>query len=480
MKSISNSNGIKKNKEITTSKLLKVLIGFFAVNIFVGIVLAFATGGNSIKLMFFHSGSSTDLFMDFMNSIRDGGSPDVYTARNNMYPPFCIMIFRFFSWLIDPNLVSSGFDKRKNVLADQTAVMIYFVFAIICILAMIRIIETYANSKTVGKLRTQASIFSFLMIISYPVLFCLERGNMLILSVIFAMFFMFFKDSENPLIRELSYISLACSAGIKIYPALFGLILIAEKKYKDAVRLMIYGIIIMVFPIVFFLDEFKTQPASIDFGIFPLLRANAIVTSEESSSFFVKLIKNLFTFATTKKSRLNLSSVSIQNIVFMLASSNAQTAAKIVCGITEVIALFCLFKTKETWKRYFLLTYLILNVPSASNSYALSFLIIPFTTFMFATKKYDKTDYIHLVLFALIFTPLPTYWYFRYEQVYSLMNRINLYYNTLFNQNIGTFVFQALFLLILISVIDDILNSIKKKKIKPTVNIEEDQVEVSA
>ena len=82
-----------------------------------------------------------------------------------------------------------------------------------------------------------------MMIVSYPVMFCLERGNILILSVVFAMFFIFFKDSDNKFIKELSYISLAMSAGIKIYPAVFGLTLIIEKKYKEALRLLFYGFI---------------------------------------------------------------------------------------------------------------------------------------------------------------------------------------------------------------------------------------------
>ena len=42
------------------------------------------------------------------------------------------------------------------------------------------------------------------------------------------MFFIFFKDSEYPVIKELSYIALALSAGIKLYPAIFGLSLIID------------------------------------------------------------------------------------------------------------------------------------------------------------------------------------------------------------------------------------------------------------
>ena len=39
-----------------------------------------------------------------------------------------------------------------------------------------------------------------------------------------------------------------------------------EKKYKEAARLMLYGILVVGLPIVFFLDEFRADPASISTG----------------------------------------------------------------------------------------------------------------------------------------------------------------------------------------------------------------------
>ena len=369
-----------KSRVPTTKSMVKFFMVFFVCSLFVSTVLAAASGGESWKYMLFHSGPYTDMYMDFFNSIRDGGSPNVYSARNNIYPPLCVLIFRILSKLIDPSLVSTHFRQRTMLQADQLCMIIYILFALICIMSLVRLIESYANIKTEGKLQTQAAVISYAMIISYPVMFCLERGNILILSVIFAMFFMFFKDSENKIIREMSYISLALSAGIKLYPAIFGLTLIIEKKYKEAIRLMVYGIIVVVFPIVFFLDEFRTNPASVSFGVLPLLKiGSGAVAGAETTSALEKLIKNLLNFAVNKKSSLNFSSVSIQNFVFM-AQGNA-TVAKAVCAITEIIAALCAFKAKREWQKVFLLCYLMLNIPSASNSYALSFLLIPFISF---------------------------------------------------------------------------------------------------
>ena len=456
----------KKSNIPTTKSMVKFFIVFFVCSLFVSAVLAAASGGESWKYMLFHSGPYTDMYMDFFNSIRDGGSPNVYSARNNIYPPLCVLIFRIFSKLIDPELVSTHFKQRTSLQADQLCMIIYILIALVCIMSLVRLIESYANIKTDGKLQTQAAIISFAMIISYPVMFCLERGNILILSVIFAMFFIFFKDSESKTIRELSYISLALSAGIKLYPAIFGLSLIIEKKYKDAARLMVYGIIAVVFPIVFFLDEFRTNPASVSFGVFPLLNMNAsIVAGSETSSALSKLIKNLLNFAINKKSSLNFSSVSIQNFVFM--AQGDPTIAKIICGITEAIALFAAFTAKREWQKAFLLCYLMLNIPSASNSYALSFLLIPFTIFLFNTKKYRQRDWIYLGGFMLLLTPLPTLWYYHPEIVRNFVNSIGIYYNTQLNQYLGTFVFQFIFTFIAIECITAFFSKKKKKAVVP-------------
>ena len=85
---------------------------FFVGSLFVSAVMAAASGGESWKYMLFHNGPFTDMYMDFFNSIRDGGSPDVYSARNNIYPPLCVLIFRIFSKLIDFNWLSK--QKFKN------------------------------------------------------------------------------------------------------------------------------------------------------------------------------------------------------------------------------------------------------------------------------------------------------------------------------------------------------------------------------
>ena len=72
-------------------------------------------------------------------------------------------------------------------------------------------------------------------------LYAYERGNIIIIALVCSMFFVFFKDSENKIVRELSLILLAIAAGVKIYPAFLGMLLLYDKEYKRAARTLVYG-----------------------------------------------------------------------------------------------------------------------------------------------------------------------------------------------------------------------------------------------
>ena len=78
--------------------------------------------------------------------------------------------------------------------------------------------------------------------------FMLERGNIVILSLLFLMFFVFNYNSENMVIRNLALLSLAIATGLKLYPVFFGLLLLNKKHKKDAVKSIVYGVALFILP----------------------------------------------------------------------------------------------------------------------------------------------------------------------------------------------------------------------------------------
>ncbi len=469
----------KKSLPPTTMGLIKFFVVFFLCSVFVCSVMAVASGGDSWKKMLFHNGNSTDLFMDFFNSLRDAGAEDVYTARNNIYPPLCLLIFKILGFLIPEELIDLPNKQRTLLQLDESCMMLYFLFACICILSMTTLINSYVNKlnwQNSKEKKSYHTVLSFLLIISYPVMYCIERGNIVILSMIFTMFFVFFRDSDNKVLRELSFISLAIAAGIKLYPAIFGLLLLFDKKYKEAGRLIIYGIIAVIFPFIFFIN-IETETLSV-----PILSAainsnrTLVISAGSSDSPIANILENLMSFAKKSKSKLNFSSVSIENFVYIFDSDNT-TLAKILCVVTELIAFVSLFFVKKKWQQVFLISYLMLNIPSASSSYALTFLIIPFIMFLYDDKgngydcnKRPHIDKIYIVCFALLLTPLPILWYFHQDAAATVFNSIGISYQSKINQVVAGFVFQYLFSQIVVEIfslkLDKYLKSRKKIKLE--------------
>ena len=198
--------------------------------------------------------------------------------------------------------------------------------------------------------------------------------------------------------------------------------------------------------------------------------------TKKATNGLSNIIENLISFATKKKNRLNFSSVSIQNFVFIINPVNTKLASVVMC-ITEVIALFGLAFTKKKWQQIFLLAYLMLNIPSASSSYALTFLIIPFIMFLFdeegngyPAEKRHKIDFFYIFCFAILLTPLPVLWYFHEDAAKQVFASLGVPYQSKINQVFAGFVYQGMFFVIIIEQIISTLKSKKTKKIKVEEN----------
>ncbi len=460
---------------VTTNGLLQFFIIFFLCCLFIGTVMAFASGGDSWKKILFHNGNYTDLFMDFFNSMRDAGAEDVYTARKNIYPPLCLLFFKLCGFLVPEELIDLPNKRRTLMQLSESSMMVFFLFAVICVLSMSTLINSYVNRlnwENNKKERTYHTVISYMLIVSYPVMYCIERGNIIILSMILTMFFVFFRNSENKWLKELSYIALALAAGIKLYPAIFGIMLLFEKKYKDAAKLVLYGIVAIVVPFVFFMD-FNKETLSVPV-ISAAIQSNKALfaAAGTADSPIINILQNLLSFATKHKSSLNFSSVSVQNFIFFFDRDNT-VLAKIVCYITEIIAVLALAFVKKRWQQAFLITYLMLNIPSASSAYALTFMIIPFIMFLYDDKgngysynKRPKIDRIYIFCFSMLLTPLPVFWYYYQNQATKFFNLLGLSYQSKTNQVFATLIFQYLFVQIVVEIFTGAIVKAKKAKNK--------------
>jgi hypothetical protein len=186
------------------------------------------------------------------------------------------------------------------------------------------------------------------------------------------------RNSSNKALREFSMICIAISAGFKIYPAVFGLFWIAEKRYKEAARLVIYGVAAFFVPFIFF------------GGVKGFI--------EYIGTFMRYMGKG--TYAKTNV---------IGNLMRMLPSYGRKIGYLIVLLWCIWIIVY-MFREGFNWKSVSLLISTHTIIIPESYLYTYVFIAIPCVLFlnsMNEKNKYNFIDYVYAILFALVFTCPP-------------------------------------------------------------------------
>lgn len=234
---------LKKNNAITVFLFLMIS------STLIYTVYLLIEGGAATKNLFAYSnGYGGDMFMDFFNSVRDVANTDItYTVRHVIYPPMANLIFLVFSRLANNAYTGTEFWERKNWVLYPDVMFLSFVFLCTAIVVIYALFSDKVGSS--NRLKFLIGVFS---VLNVPIIYALERGNIILYSVIGLALYAFFYDSENKFLREISLIGLAFSFSIKVYPVIFGWRLVSDSRYKDAARCALYGILMLVLPSFFF------------------------------------------------------------------------------------------------------------------------------------------------------------------------------------------------------------------------------------
>lgn len=319
---------------------------------------------------------SDNTFMDHFNSVNDA-KYDPYNDKFSNYPAMACLIYKAFLAMVPAEFRGGdGFALRNT----QTA-MLPFIIYIVFIIWFIQMI-VYKKSLLENNSKI---LFSVIVLLSTPMIFTLERGNLILLSFVLTMFFAFYFESENKVLRELAFIALAIAAGIKIYPAIFGFLLLKRKRIKETVRLVLYGIIAFVVPF-FYYDGFKSLKSMI----------NALGYMTNYSDVYGYGIN-----------------ISLYNIIetFGIIFNVKMSDTLIVCISGVVIGLLFIgfFVLKKRWQELLCITLILIFFPKTNYYYAMIFILIPFIEFLNncqeKQEKWSFVEYIGLAIFAIIVIP---------------------------------------------------------------------------
>ncbi len=374
-------------KSLTNTKLLTVYYILFSVSAVLFFIMLAVTDGKSFSETIFRNSVGSDFFMDFFNSIRDASTKEVY-KDGIIYPPLANIFFYVLSLMIDPKLASSSFAHRTLLQKDYVCLFLYFVFVVLTIIMFVSLIKKHFENS---KLKRFSSSLPMLLVFSYPMIYCVQRGNIALLSLVFSMFFVFYRNSDNKILKELSFILLAVAAGIKLYPAAFGLLLITDRKFKEAIRVVAYGLICFIVPF-FFYDGF------------------------ESISQLLSNIKNFSDFSVEKISPGFVCVDVLAMYSSMLFKVDYSSAYSFMFTVTYLAAFAVLITAPKDWQKVWAIVYMIMNFTSTGRTYILVLAIIPFVLFI-TSEEIRKRDLIYYIGFLLILVVIPPIYYTKLDVI---------------------------------------------------------------
>lgn len=312
-----------------------------------------------------------DVFMDFFNSVVDC-SGDAYGESGVIYPPLVVLFYKFCSMFFN-----IGSMKASEVRETSLGMIIFVCFTIVSYILFAKLIYKYKNGSFANK-----SLFAFFTLFSFPMIYLIERGNIIVLVLPLLLYFVNEYDSDVKYKRHLAYICLAISVAIKIYPVFFGLLLLKKKKnFKNILLCIFYGAVFFFVPFIFVGG----------FSQLGVLIHNILYTSSMfgSKGFGFKVsISNTFSLFGHVFNHVRL----------------FETAGTMFLIITVLAGLFLILfnKWNEDWKIYAVISLIIILVPGFSYIYSVAYMIIPLLFFL-NKKEIKWIDYIYSLLFIAQF-----------------------------------------------------------------------------
>lgn len=373
-------------------KYKKIYIVLTLICILLGGLLLFFTRGDGFAEYFFHD--TLDTGMDFFNSVLYTKGRHPYTQYHTIYPPLANSFFWIIQRCVPRNIVNQwpesyeeGIFIRGTEIDLRLEQILLFAFIIFIVIAAFLFV--YVMSYAFEDVRL-GSLVGFSFLFSYAGLYAFERGNIILLTVAFSMMFIIFYKSENKWLREFSLVCLAIAAGLKLYPAFFGLLLIVEKRWTESIRAIIYGILLFFVPFLLF----------------------------DGADGFLAFVNAILDFAG-KENTVPLSGYSLESIIrsvlaqilcifqgdYQVAMWHGAAKLAFVKWVMLLILAVSAICLPEKWKKTLSIGLMIIFTQNATG-YILLFLL-PAVVMLMQNEEYNKKTMVYFGLLCAICLPIP-------------------------------------------------------------------------
>ena len=235
-------------RRLRSCNYLQLYILLETVIIFVFAIHNYLLNGQLLKALMLDANSQfSDHFMHIGFASVPWGTNIYEISPQACFPPFAYLIYGFLA-----RIIGYQAENPADILSHRFLSHNMTIFVICCLVCILML--AYAVSLHIKKSGfTYQFWFPCILILSYPIaLSSIERGNDVLLVAILLCIAFAWKEDPSRVKREAAMILIAVCAGLKIYPAIAGLLYIKEKRYSEAIRLVLYGIIVFFVPFIFF------------------------------------------------------------------------------------------------------------------------------------------------------------------------------------------------------------------------------------
>lgn len=308
----------------------------------------------------FHRGATAP-FGDFFQSVQDAARGSAaYSERRVIYPPLANAIF----WLLSRAMPDAYLTAPAARFGAYPAAILSFCafFAL-----SYSLLPLLLAREPHGTLRLPLAFFT---VASFPMLFLLERGNLAILSLALLILFVQGYYSESPKGQELGLLALGVATALKIYPLLFALPLVRERRWRALLRVTCYAFLLFFVPSLFFGG--------------PLFCA-------------AMLLKNTL-YYSGQAGRGALA----QLIAMGLSGSLARAVIYGAYALLLLVLLFCALTFDKPYKTFGLCAAVLLTIPSIFSAYNWV-LFLPALLSFFRTERLTKANTLWFFLMATPF-----------------------------------------------------------------------------
>ncbi len=304
-----------------------------------------------------------DACMDFFNVNGFVQDMDPYTGAGSSYPPMVLLFAKLFQ------LVQGSGDSMKAVRLTPRGIISVCLFMLLFFVLAWLLLRAYMKRYSV---HTGLAICTYIaLLLSSPMLFCIDRGNYLLYCFLFVGFFLLEYRAEKMWLRELSYVSLALAVSFKLYPAVFGFLLLNRKDWLNLVKTAMYSVILLLVPFVFFRGGFMHNLQAFA-GNLIMFQAQNEYSYADGMYWLTGYFNNVSLAAFVKMWYLIFSGGVLDQI-----PGYVDTAAAVAAILLAVICIAAVYFTQQEWVRMYLLTSVMTFVIKTSYEYSLIFYIFP-------------------------------------------------------------------------------------------------------